>query len=593
MFGRLKVMLRNYFKCFTDAFSTLYRIERRPVIVLAAALLLSVPIIPAELLLVKTLIDRIQTWTTPDPVGPILLAAAYLGTLMVVNNIVLGVPVPLAMTRLNEVGTLEEQRMLMEKTSLLPIASIESPSSKDLRERALQVSLYEIYNTGVQVLQMLLQLALLVIVLLVFNQWLPVLAVTASALLLAYISGKTAKNLESLVRKQTSVRRLLRHYSELMTERNGAKEIRLFGLGRLLTERWTHLFEKHSDETLKTVRSSEIRKIGPELLMALLAGLLLALVVLLPGSDNLTAGDFSLLFLALTMLLSQLPGLIGQIAAMRGQYMKWEDFRAYLELEEDNSNRSANFMPAIPLGSLQLQVRNLGFRYPGVTKETIRGVSFSILPGCRAALVGENGSGKSTLIKLLLGFYPPHEGEIIWSHVKDLRLKNTANNDKVSAVFQDFTRLYLTLRENVALGRLTAFDQDSLLLNSLKSSGSKFSDLDIQLGAPFGGIEPSGGEWQKIATARAMLRDADFVLFDEPTAALDPQAEKEAFELFLRVTEGRSALLVTHRLGAAKMADLIFVMKDGQLVEQGTHDELMQRNGLYSRMFNLQAAWYV
>jgi ABC-type multidrug transport system fused ATPase/permease subunit len=589
----MKSKKSNYFKCFRDALSILYRVERLPVLVLAAALLVSVPIMPAELLLVKTLIDRIQGWTAPDTVRPILVAAAWLGVLMFVNNIALGVPIPLAMTRLNEIGTLEEQRMLMKKTSLLPIAAVESPNIKDLRERALQVSLYEIYNTGVEVLQMSLQLAVLITVMLGFGQWIPVAAVIAAALLLSYVSGKTAESLENLARKQTPDRRLLRNYVELMTERNGAKEIRLFGIGRLLTERWKLLFELQSNETMKVVRSSEIRKIGPDLLMALLAGLLLALVILLPGANKLTAGDFALLFVALTMLLSQLPGLIGKSVAMRRQYMKWEDFRAYLDLEEENIMRADDLISYESLSGIQVQVRELRFRYPGVNKDTLSGISFTIPPGCRAALVGENGSGKSTLIKLLLGLYSPNKGEIIWSDSKDNRFVKSTTDANVSAVFQDFTRLYLTLRENVALAKLTAIEKDSLLQSSLQSAGSKFSDLDTQLGVPFGGVEPSGGEWQKIATARAILRDADFVLFDEPTAALDPQAEKEAFELFLRLTKGRSALLVTHRLGAAKLADLIFVMKDGRLVEQGTHDDLIRRSGPYSRMFNLQASWYV
>lgn len=539
---------------------------------------------PIELLLVKTLIDRIQAWTAPDPVRPILEAAAWLGTLMIVNNILFGVPAPLAMTRLNEISVLEEQRLLVNKTSVLPIAAVESPEMKDLRERAFQVSLYEIYNTGVHVVQLSLQLAVLIIVLLKFGQWIPVAAVIGAALLLTGVSRKTVESLEKLTRKQTAGRRLLRYYGDLMTERNGAKEIRLFGLNRILTARWERLLEQQADERMKEARSSEIRKIGPELLMALMGGLLLALIVLLPGANSLTAGDFAFLFMALTMLMSQLPGLIGQSVAMHSQYMKWVDFRAYLDLAEEDLTRANELHSGDHAGNWQLQIRELRFRYPHVSREALRGISFSIPSGCRAALVGENGSGKSTLIKLILGLYSPNEGEITW---------RKAAHRQVSVVFQDFTRLYLTLRENIALGRLTAIDQDSLLQGTLQSTGSKLLNLDAQLGVPFGGVEPSGGEWQKIATARAMLRDADFVVFDEPTAALDPQAEKEAFELFLRATKGKSALLVTHRLGAAKMADLIFVMENGQLVEQGTHDELMEKGGPYSRMFNLQASWYV
>jgi len=328
--------------------------------------------------------------------------------------------------------------------------------------------------------------------------------------------------------------------------------------------------------------------------MALLNGLLIALLVLLPGAKIRTAGDFFFLFMALTLLLSQLPILIGQGVTMRKQYMKWKDFRAYLKLEEDhNAANVADLLKSS--GSLQLQVRELRFRYPGTEHDTLLGINLMIPPGCRAAVVGENGSGKSTLVKLLTCLYTPSEGEIVWSDGENSVFygANQITREHFSAVFQDFTKLYMTLRENVALGKLSALGEDSTLHETLQSVGSKLNDLDSQLGASFGGIEPSGGEWQRIVTARTLLRDAKFVFFDEPTAALDPEAEKEAFELFLRVTTDRSALLVTHRLGAAKLADVIFVMKQGRLVEQGTHMELMDRNGEYSRLFHLQAAWYV
>lgn len=599
--------------------------ERRPVFVLAAALLLAAPIMPAELWLIKTLVDRIQAWTAQESLGPILMTAGWLAVLMVLNNIGLGVPIPMAMTRLMEIGTHEEQRMILQKTAQLPLADVEAPGIKDLRERAMQVSLYEIYYTGVHMVQLSLQLAALIGVMLAFGQWIPVAAVCGAALLLSFVSGKSAQSLERLVRKQTSDRRMLRHYAGLMTSRDAAKEIRLFGLGPVLAERWSSLYEEQSRETWKGVRSSELRKIGPELLLALLGGLLLALVVLLPGANKLTAGEFSLLFMALTMVLSQLPGLIGQGATMRKQLMRWEDFRAYLELEEDGEVRgnlpltpasrsvdeggrirsvdggdgiriggqpAGEFASITSTTRMQLEVRDLRFRYPGSDRNTLHGIHLTIPPGCRAALVGENGSGKSTLVKLMAGLYAPDDGEIVWRDDAGVGMTGSAVRGNVSAVFQDFTRLYLTLRENVALGKLSALGDDSVLQSTLQAAGSRFPDLDMQLGTSFGGIEPSGGEWQKIVTARALLRDAGFVFFDEPTAALDPQAEKDAFDLFLRVTQDRSALLVTHRLGAARLADVIFVLKQGRLVEQGTHEELMGRNGEYSRMFRLQASWY-
>ncbi|TMV51622.1 ABC transporter ATP-binding protein [Paenibacillus mesophilus] len=587
----------------------MYRAERKPVVVLLAALLLGLPVLPIELWLVKSLVDRVQAWTAQEPIGPILAAAAWLALLMAANNIALGVPVPMAQTRLNEIGTLEGQRIVLRKTGRLPLAAIESPAVQNLRERALQFSLYETFNIGAQLTQSFLRAAILLAIMLAYGGWIPAAAFCASAWLVSTVSGRSAESLEKLLRAQTPDRRLLAYYAGLMTGRDAAKEIRLFGLGGLLADRWSSLADRQSEETRKAVRSSELRKIGPELLLALVGGLLVALLVLLPGANKLSAGDFSVLFLSVTMLVSQLPGIIADGATLRRQSMKWEDFRAYTALEEEGELPDRDERPggseAVSLqgdsdigraSGMLLQVRGLRFRYPGADGDSVNGVSLEIPHGCRAALVGENGSGKSTLVKLLAGLYTPSGGEVVWRRDAEGRQTcgrpGAADGSAVSAVFQDFAKLYVTLRENVALGKLSAIRNDPDMQAALLDAGSKLRDLDMQLGAPFGGLEPSGGEWQKIVTARALLRDADFVFFDEPTAALDPQAEKDAFELFMRVTAGRSALLVTHRLGAAKLADRLFVLKDGRITEQGTHDELMRLGGEYSRMFRMQALWY-
>ncbi|QHT63921.1 ABC transporter ATP-binding protein [Paenibacillus lycopersici] len=586
---------------------------------------------PIELWLVKSLVDRIRQWHSPDSITPILLEAAWLGALMVLNNIVLGVPIPMAMTRLMEIGAHEEQRLLMRRHASLPLAVIETPAAQDLYDRAAKISFYDIYNTGTQLLQSCLQAAVLIAMMLFFGQWLPVFLLVAAGLLLVRVSGKSAESIEQTDRSQTSGRRLLGHYAALMTGRESAKELRLFGLQPLLAARWTQLHKQQARQSLQAARGSELRKLGPELLMALLGGILIAMLVLLPNASHLSAGDFTLLFMAFTMLLSQLPGWIAQGMNMRTQFMRWEEYNAYMRLDGVQKASSEPFMhhetpdfpetpeapetPATPRASeapgspeaieapaidaadrhihgLDLRVHQVSFAYPGSEKQAVQDVSFVIPSGCRAALVGHNGSGKSTLVKLLTGLYAPDAGEILWRQADGASLNHGERNRLMSAVFQDFTKLAITLRENVAIGALPELNNDGKLAAALQAVGAGYRDLDAQLGAAFGGIEPSGGEWQRIVTARALLRDAKFVFFDEPTAALDPAAERQAFDLFLHVTKGRSALLVTHRLGAARLADRILVMKDGRLVEEGTHEELMQRQGEYSRMFALQASWY-
>ncbi|GIP39075.1 hypothetical protein J31TS4_23550 [Paenibacillus sp. J31TS4] len=440
-------------------------------------------------------------------------------------------------------------------------------------------------------------------------------------------------------RSQTADERLLRHYAELLTGREAAKELRLFGLAPLIGRRWEELTARQAGEREAAVLRAEGEKLLPGLLLAAL-GVLLLVPLALPGFSALASGSFAFLFLAAARLTGLLPGLLKQAAAMRRLQLRWEDYRSYLELaaapaetalakaamgeagrrEErrqlvpdaagigfpgrgagdgdgekqsngDGTSRSVGEQPEAVPG---LAAQALTFRYPGAAADTLREINLTIQPGCRAAVVGENGSGKSTLVKVLTGLYPPTAGDVAWVTADRGRIPVTAGDGRASAVFQDFTRLYLTLRETVALGDPAALETDSRLRGALAAAGSRYADeeLGLMLGPPFGGVEPSGGEWQKLATARSHLGGAPFVFYDEPTAALDPRAEKEAFELFLRMAEGRSALLVTHRLGAARLADLIFVLADGRLVEQGSHEELLKANGLYRQMFALQAAWY-
>lgn len=617
------------------------RIKKWPVIVLPLAMLISVCLLPVELWLVKSLVDLMQAWTVTASISPLIESAAGLAVLMIFTHIIIGVPVPMAMTRLMENGTLEQQRMLLHKTSMLPLAAVEAPAIKNLRERAMRISLYDIYHSNLTLLQNAFSALILILIMLAFNQWIPVAAVCAAALLHAAASGKAAGSLAQLSRDQAPLQRLCRHYSDLMTNREAAKEIRLFRIGGLLSSRWADAYEQQSQEKWQAVRTSELRKFGPALVIRLSGGILIALLVLLPGATRLSAGDFALLLLLIPMLLSRLTEIGGLASSIRKHYMHWEDFSAYLNLSEDsriqqweasdqrsvhaytvltaglakdeapgvdNDKGDARTVPSnsiptrmeslsfnmesLPFNNegFQLQVRDLAFTYSGANHRTINGLSFTIPPGCRAALVGENGSGKSTLIKLLLGLYEPDRGEICWISGQHF-VRGKPPKGAVSVVFQDFSRWSLTLRENVALGQIDKQDQD--LQRALRQCGSRFQQLDMQLGAAFGGIEPSGGEWQQIVTARAMVRGAPFVFFDEPTAALDPQAEKEVFELFLRATDDRSALLVTHRLGAARLADLVLVLKDGHLVEQGSHEQLMAIEGEYRRMFLLQQSWYV
>jgi ATP-binding cassette subfamily B protein len=242
---------------------------------------------------------------------------------------------------------------------------------------------------------------------------------------------------------------------------------------------------------------------------------------------------------------------------------------------------------------------DVGFRYPGSEEWAVRHLDFSLAPGERLALVGENGAGKTTLAKLLVRLYDPTEGRILLDGV-DLReydIESVRRN--VGVIFQDFVRYDLVLRENIAVGNIEEREDESRLRGAAERSLADTvarrlrGKYDQMLGRRFdGGVELSGGEWQKVALARAYMRDAQLLILDEPTAALDARAEYEVFLRFSELTAGKMAVLISHRFSTVRMADRILVLRGGELAEHGTHEELVARGGLYAELFQLQAAGY-
>ncbi len=242
-----------------------------------------------------------------------------------------------------------------------------------------------------------------------------------------------------------------------------------------------------------------------------------------------------------------------------------------------------------------IQLQDVRFSYPGTEKETIRGISLSIEPGDTIAIVGENGAGKSTLMRLILGEYTASKGKVL---ADGLDLSEVAPADRyknVSAVFQHFGKYQMTLRENIELSSIEK-DEDSF------SSAMEQADVSLDRSFPdrentllsreFGGVDISGGQWQRVAIARGLYRQHELIVLDEPTAAIDPIEETRLYKQFALISKDVTALIVTHRLGSARIADRIIVMKDGLIDDMGTHDELVEKRGHYADLYQAQAKWY-
>jgi ATP-binding cassette subfamily B protein len=246
-----------------------------------------------------------------------------------------------------------------------------------------------------------------------------------------------------------------------------------------------------------------------------------------------------------------------------------------------------------------VEFRNVSFAYPGTTRLVLKDFNFHLRPGERVALIGENGQGKTTIVKLITRLYDPTEGQILIDGVdlRDYDMEDLCH--EIGVIFQDFMRYEMTARDNIAVGRIEERDRLDRIENAAQMSladeviARLSGGIDQQLGRRFeGGVDLSGGEWQRMALARAYLRDAQLLILDEPTAALDARSEQEVFQRFAELTRGKMALLISHRFSTVKMTDHIVVLSHGVLTEEGTHEELIQRGGLYAEMFEMQAASY-
>ncbi len=402
----------------------------------------------------------------------------------------------------------------------------------------------------------------------------------------------------SLAHQLTPMRRELDYLRVLGASKESAKEVKIFGLGSYITDRYRDI----SDQIFVRNRDLVTRRVRAGSLLAIIGAAgyygAYALVVFRTLSGALTVGD-------LTLLAGAIAGTSSNIQAVFSTFSSIADQALFLtDLLEFFAVQPAICSPAHPLPAPRpirqgFEFRKVGFQYPGTKRKILQDLDFRLEPGNRVALIGENGQGKTTFVKLLARLYDPTEGAIFLDG-NDLRDYNVEElGREIGVIFQDFMRYEMTARENIGVGRIEELkNQDRLTLAAQKSLASDVIEklaggMDQLLGRRFeGGVDLSGGEWQKFALARAYMREAQVLILDEPTAALDARSEYEVFRRFADLTEGRMAVLISHRFSTVRMADSILVLEQGAIREQGTHDQLMARSGRYAEMFDLQAAGY-
>lgn len=319
---------------------------------------------------------------------------------------------------------------------------------------------------------------------------------------------------------------------------------------------------------------------------------LLSVRYLLAG--EISVGAFSAVFTSIGMLFSAMEYFIGtHIGSIADDFGKIRNFLRFLAIPESGRERCE----IDKKGAISLE--KVSFRYPNAETDSLRNITLTINPGETVAIVGENGAGKTTLVKLLTGLYEPTEGTVGIGNTDISKAAYRSIFENMSGVFQKYQRYALTLRENVQIADFGSGRGDGMIEKLLEEnhidSGNRHvfpEGLDTMLSREFDGTDLSGGQWQRIAIARGFYRDSDIIVLDEPTAAIDPLEESAIYRKFVEIAEDKTAVIVTHRLGSAKIAERIIVMQGGEIVETGSHDELMGQDGVYAAMFRAQAKWY-
>lgn len=424
-----------------------------------------------------------------------------------------------------------------------------------------------------------------------------ILALAAAVLSMAIERRVTAKMYEFFY-KETPEEREREYLGDLLVQPRITKEIRAYVLADYLLGRHRNLSEQLFEQREQMYRSGT----RISLLTGLVAGTTLALAYVFVALKGVTGainpGGVVLVIGAFTAVSSTLGQISSTFVAVDQHTTFLDDYFSFLAIEPLVPVPAVpHSLPPGPIQSIEFD--DVAFEYPGGTEPAVAGLNLSIRSGELVALVGENGAGKSTLVKLLLRFYDPDHGSVRVGGVDLREVMPDELRSRIGVLFQDYASYELSVRENVAMGRPDGVVDDARVMEALRDSRSEWlvkkmpKGLDSKVGRLFeGGHDLSGGEWQRIALARIMYRDADIWILDEPTSSLDPEAEAGIFAELKENLKGRIGLVISHRFSTVRIADRIAVIADGRVTELGTHDELLRAGGRYAQLFELQAAGY-
>ena len=489
---------------------------------------------------------------------------------------------------------------IIGKALTLDLAYFEDSDFYDRLQNARREGGYkpvELINDTFLIVQNSITLISFALLMLRFSPWLVVVLLATSIPSFIAETRYSERGFRLLTRRAPETRQV-NYLSRLLTEDTAVKEIKLFNLGGRLLDRYTTLFDKFFEED----KSLALRRATAGFGLGLIATLgfygSYAWIVSYTVQGKISLGDMTLYLAIFRQGQSTFQSILSAVGNIYENNLFMANFFEFLCLEPLMKITGQKRKLSLPLRG-GIEFRDVGFRYPDREEWALRGVNLIIRPGEKIALVGHNGAGKTTLIKLLSRLYDPTEGSILIDDIDIRDLDPLELQQRIGVIFQDFVRYHLPVRENIGFGQIDAMDDIERVAAAARKSGAQAvveelpEGYETMLGRWFhDGHELSLGQWQKVALARAFMRDAEILVLDEPTASVDARAEYEIFQNFKALTEGKMAILISHRFSTVRMADRIAVIQEGRIAELGTHDELLSRAGTYAELFSMQAEGY-
>ncbi|MDM5299710.1 ABC transporter ATP-binding protein [Bacillus pumilus] len=553
----------------------------------------------ASVWIIQTLINEMILFMTSS--GDIQKVLWLFGLQMVIVILGYGLQfiLQLSQQKASNLIGLQLKGELLQKAIRLPFITFEHPSFYNESQRVMNShqhvlgmvrSIFTIMSALITVVSLLIYMIGLhwglAVILIVFT--LPVLWIEL------FFGGARYQ----LNRMLTANDRREMYVSDLVSQRDSLKEIRLYGIGAYLLEKWRGHYVKSADEKYKLLKRQVHWEMIGGLLMTFAYICCGLFIVFLIFQKKLAAGTFVAVLQAVQNIQSGFQDLTRELSSLYETSLYIDEMRAFQKREEESDEQKEGTTTLQQIDHIEsMTLEDLSFTYPNMKTPAIEHIHFHINKGERIALVGDNGSGKTTLIKCLTGLYDadqPYMQKVNGVYLSTIH--KSAYHARMAVLFQDFMKYEFTVKENIGFGRIEDIEEDEQMRQAAQQAGiDKRIDqmeegYDAQLGRFFEeGHELSGGQWQKLAMARTFFRESDFIILDEPTSALDPMSEISLIRQLFDQTKDQGVLFITHRMGAARLADRIIVMKDGAFVEEGNHDELMARCGEYNRLYEAQS----